>query len=123
MIDSNKDHQFQEVFEYDGKPINEIVKEEENKFKDEQEKAHQDTYENEVERSRTVTIPLREFEKLTEQQKTITNKDCIAIIDKIEELVRAMIKMRIQDTRLNSVVDRTEEMVRALRKHIVRTDI
>ena len=99
MIDSNKDHQFQEVFEYDGKPINEIVKKEENKFKDEQEKAHQDTYENEVERSRTVTIPLREFEKLTEQQKTITNKDCIAIIDKIEELVRAMIKMRIQDTR------------------------
>ena len=89
----------------------------------EQDRAHQDTYESEVERSRTVTIPLREYEKLKEQQKTITDKDCIAIIDKIEELVRAMIKMRIQDSRLNSVVDRTEEMVRALRKHIVRTDI
>ena len=90
---------------------------------DEQDRAHQDTYESEVERSRTVTIPLREYEKLKEKQKTITDKDCIAIIDKIEELVRAMIKMRIQDSRLNSVVDRTEEMVRALRKHIVRLDI
>ena len=64
---------------------------------EEQDRAHQDTYESEVERSRTVTIPLREYEKLKEVQKTITNKDCISIIDKIEELVRAMIKMRIQD--------------------------
>ena len=81
------------------------------------------SFEDEVTSRRQVTIPLREYEKLKEKQKTITDKDCIAIIDKIEELVRAMIKMRIQDSRLNSVVDRTEEMVRALRKHIVRLDI
>jgi len=37
-------------------------------------------------------------------------------------LVRAMIKMRIQDARLNAVVERTEEKVRELRKHIVRVD-
>ena len=53
---------------------------------EEQDRAHQDTYESEIERSRTVTIPLREYEKLKEVQKTITNKDCISIIDKIEEL-------------------------------------
>jgi len=47
----------------------------------------------------TVTIPLKEYDKLREKQKYITDKDMIAVVDKIEELVRA------------------------LRKHIVRTDI
>jgi len=47
----------------------------------------------------TVTIPLREYDRLKEKQHYITDKDMIAVIDKIEELVRA------------------------LRKHIVRTDI
>jgi len=47
----------------------------------------------------TVTIPLKEYDKLREKQKYITDKDMISVIDKIEELVRA------------------------LRKHIVRTDI
>ena len=46
----------------------------------------------------TVTIPLREYDKLKEKQHYITDKDMIAVIDKIEELVRA------------------------LRKHIVRAD-
>ena len=46
----------------------------------------------------TVTIPLKEYDKLRERQKYITDKDMIAVIDKIEELVRA------------------------LRKHIVRSD-
>ena len=46
----------------------------------------------------TVTIPLREYDKLREKQHYITDKDMIAVIDKIEELVRA------------------------LRKHIVRAD-
>ena len=114
MIDKTKDEL--SISELDAKGDMRLIDELE------QDRAHQDTYESEVERSRTVTIPLREYEKLKEQQKTITDKDCIAIIDKIEELVRAMIKMRIQDTRLNSVVDRTEEMVRALRKHIVRVE-
>ena len=54
------------------------------------------TYENE---NSTVTIPLKEYDKLREKQKYITDKDMISVIDKIEELVRA------------------------LRKHIVRTDI
>ena len=46
----------------------------------------------------TVTITLKEYDKLREQQKYITDRDLINCIDKIEELVRA------------------------LRKHIVRSD-
>jgi uncharacterized protein (DUF302 family) len=53
------------------------------------------TYENE---NSTVTITLREYDKLRERQSYITDKSLIGIIDKLEELVRA------------------------LRKHIVRTD-
>jgi len=54
------------------------------------------TYENE---QSTVTITLKEYDKLKEKQHYITDKDLIACIDKIEELVRAV------------------------RKHIVRTEI
>jgi|TARA_B100001939_G_C16594662_1_gene468384 hypothetical protein len=54
------------------------------------------TWENE---QSTVTIPLKEYDKLREKQKYITDRDMIAVIDKIEELVRA------------------------LRKHIVRTEL
>ena len=54
------------------------------------------TYENE---QSTVTITLKEYDKLKEKQHYITDKDLISCIDKIEELVRAV------------------------RKHIVRTDI
>jgi hypothetical protein len=54
------------------------------------------SYENE---GSTVTITLREYDKLRERSKYITDRDMIGCIDKIEELVRA------------------------LRKHIVRTDI
>ena len=46
----------------------------------------------------TVTIPLKEYDKLREKQKFITDRDMISVIDKIEELVRA------------------------LRKHIIRSD-
>ena len=53
------------------------------------------SYENE---GSTVTIPLREYDKLRERSKYITDRDLIGCIDKIEELVRA------------------------LRKHIVRSD-
>ena len=53
------------------------------------------TYENE---QSMVTIPLKEYDTLRERQKYITDRDMIAVIDKIEELVRA------------------------LRKHIVRAD-
>jgi|TARA_B100001093_G_scaffold197962_1_gene190309 hypothetical protein len=54
------------------------------------------TYENE---QSTVTISLKEYDKLKEKQHYITDKDLISCIDKIEELVRAV------------------------RKHIVRTEI
>ena len=54
------------------------------------------TFENE---QSTVTIPLKEYDRLREKQKYITDKDMISVVDKIEEIVRA------------------------LRKHIVRTDI
>jgi len=54
------------------------------------------TYENE---QSTVTISLKEYDKLKDKQHYITDKDLISCIDKIEELVRAV------------------------RKHIVRTEI
>ncbi len=53
------------------------------------------SYENE---GGKVTITLKEYDKLRERQSYITDKQLIAVIDKIEELVRA------------------------LRKHIVRSD-
>ena len=59
------------------------------------------TYENEGLRdmSPMVQISIKEYDKLKDRAKYITDKDMIACIDKIEELVRA------------------------LRKHIVRTDL
>ena len=46
-----------------------------------------------------VQISLKEYDRLKERSKYITDRDMISVIDKIEELVRA------------------------LRKHIVRLDI
>ncbi len=59
------------------------------------------TFESESTRDTTpmVQISLREYDKLKDRAKYITDRDMIACIDKIEELVRA------------------------LRKHIVRTDL
>ena len=59
------------------------------------------TYENESTRdtSPMVQISLKEYDKLKERSKYITDRNMIAVIDKIEELVRA------------------------LRKHILRLDI
>tara|TARA_R110002074_G_scaffold373330_1_gene549229 strand:+ start:116 stop:313 length:198 start_codon:yes stop_codon:yes gene_type:complete len=54
------------------------------------------TYENE---KSTVTISLKEYDKLRDKQHYITDKDLISCIDKIEELVRAV------------------------RKHIIRTEV
>ena len=50
---------------------------------------HDMTYENE---QSMVTIPLREYDKLKEQNNYITDPSLIAVIDKIEELVRALRK-------------------------------
>ena len=54
---------------------------------------HKDNY------AAMVQISIKEYDKLKERGKYITDRDMIGCIDKIEELVRA------------------------LRKHIVRTDI
>ena len=48
---------------------------------------HDMTYENE---QSMVTIPLREYDKLKEQGQYITDPALISIIDKIEELTRAL---------------------------------
>ena len=45
------------------------------------------SYENE---QSMVTIPLREYDKLKEQGQYITDPSLISIIDKIEELTRAL---------------------------------
>tara|TARA_Y100001937_G_scaffold58712_1_gene80558 strand:+ start:112 stop:318 length:207 start_codon:yes stop_codon:yes gene_type:complete len=50
---------------------------------------HDMTYENE---QSMVTIPLREYDKLKEQSNYITDPSLIAVIDKIEELTRALRK-------------------------------
>ena len=47
------------------------------------------TYENE---QSMVTIPLKEYDKLKEQNQYITDPSLISIIDKIEELTRALRK-------------------------------
>ena len=50
---------------------------------------HDMTYENE---QSMVTIPLKEYDKLKEQSNYITDPSLIAVIDKIEELIRALRK-------------------------------
>ena len=47
------------------------------------------SYENE---QSMVTIPLKEYDKLKEQGQYITDASLISVIDKIEELVRALRK-------------------------------
>ena len=65
---------------------------------DDNQRALDTSFENEGMNRSTVAITLKEYDKLREQQKYITDRDLINCIDKIEELVRA------------------------LRKHIVRSD-
>ncbi len=50
---------------------------------------HDLTYENE---QSMVTISLKEYDKLKEQGNYITDPSLISVIDKIEELVRALRK-------------------------------
>ena len=56
------------------------------------ERAEAASYEDEITSRRTVTIPLREDDELKEQQNFIKDPSLISIIDKIEELVRALRK-------------------------------
>ena len=55
---------------------------------------HDKTYENETQRdlSPMVSISLKEYDKLKEQSKFITDPNMIAIVDKIGELIRALRK-------------------------------
>tara|TARA_Y100001951_G_C11209233_1_gene221949 strand:+ start:293 stop:496 length:204 start_codon:yes stop_codon:yes gene_type:complete len=55
------------------------------------------TYENETQKESYVSIPLKEYDKLKEEQSFIKDKSLISIIDKIEELVRALRKHIIRE--------------------------
>ena len=56
------------------------------------ERAEAASYEDEITSRRMVTIPLREYDELKAQQNFIKVPSLISIIDKIEELVRALRK-------------------------------
>jgi len=60
----------------------------------EKDRSHQATYENETQRdlSPMVSISLKEYDKLKEEQHYITDPNMIAIVDKIGELIRALRK-------------------------------
>ena len=64
---------------------------------DEKQRALDASMENESQESRSgygpmVQISLKEYDKLKERSKYITDRDLIGCIDKIEELVRALRK-------------------------------
>ena len=59
---------------------------------DDKEIAEQATYEDEHTSRRTVTIPLKEYDELKAEQHFIKDPSLISIIDKIEELIRALRK-------------------------------
>ena len=59
---------------------------------EDRERAEQATYEDEQTANRTVTIPLKEYDELKSQQSSITDPSLISIIDKVEELIRALRK-------------------------------
>ena len=56
------------------------------------ERADDATYEDEHTSRRTVTISLKEYDELKTEQHYIKDPSLIAIIDKIEELIRALRK-------------------------------
>jgi len=56
------------------------------------ERAEAASYEDEVSSKRTVTIPLKEYDELKAEENFIKSPSLIAIIDKIEELIRALRK-------------------------------
>ena len=59
---------------------------------EDQERAEAASYEDELTSRRMVTIPLREYDELKKQQAFIKDPSLISIIDKVEELVRALRK-------------------------------
>jgi hypothetical protein len=61
-------------------------------MKDDLERAVDATYEDEHTSRRTVTIPLKEYDELKSEQSFIKDPALISIIDKVEELIRALRK-------------------------------
>ena len=59
---------------------------------DHDERAVDASYEDELTSRRQVTIPLKEYDDLKAEQHFIKDPSLIAIIDKIEELIRALRK-------------------------------
>ena len=59
---------------------------------DVRDRADEATYEDEHTSRRTVTIPLKEYDELKAKQSSITDPSLISIIDKVEELIRALRK-------------------------------
>ena len=64
---------------------------------EEQDRAEASSYEDEITSRWTVTIPLREYDELKAEQRFIKDKSLIAIIDKVEELIRALRKSIIRE--------------------------
>ena len=61
-------------------------------MKDDLERAVDATYEDEHTSRRTVTIPLKECDELKSEQSFIKDPSLISIIDKVEEIIRALRK-------------------------------
>jgi len=59
---------------------------------DHDERAVDASYEDELTSRRQVTIPLKEYDELRAEQHFIKDPSLIAIIDKVEELIRALRK-------------------------------
>jgi hypothetical protein len=61
------------------------------------ERADDATYEDEHTSRRAVTISLKEYDQLKSQQHFIKDPSLISIIDKVEELIRALRKHIIRE--------------------------
>jgi len=77
------------------------------------ERAVDATYEDEHTSRRTVTIPLKEYDELKSEQSFIKDPSLISIIDKVEELIRALRKHIIRKWKKEFVLwqrwEKTEE--------------
>ena len=77
------------------------------------ERAVDATYEDEHTSRRTVTIPLKEYDELKLEQSFIKDPSLISIIDKVEELIRALRKHIIRKWKKEFVLwqrwEKTEE--------------
>ena len=78
------------------------------------ERAVDATYEDEHTSRRTVTIPLKEYDELKSEQSFIKDPSLISIIDKVEELIRALRKHIIRKWKKEFVLwqrwEKTEEI-------------